>query len=385
MKIDVAQESFTAGQFGPSLLGRVDSTLVGEVNPNRRFINIPAQYENGCQVIENFLIKPEGSLISCPGTEFINDAKNSGTNQLFSILEETTQLALLVHADTDFSDSSDYNHTSTTTGTPSLDTVLFQFGPGSASIPTASNSAIQYASHNIFNFQSNDFTIEAWVSLTRLDHSNDHLVFVAKGRPGLGGSNFNGFRLEYHESSDDGYVIGFGWSRSGGADVHIFSPFILGRSGSTQFIQDYPGFENFELKVDEFHHIRVVRKDDTLRMYLDGLEVPTGTVDDPNPQFGYDMTGMVLDYEAGSPVVLGGMENPGRTDYTNNPFDGNIDEVMIINGIAIQSPVQTAAWSTASDFRARLIRFVYSLTDSYIIEMGVGYLRFYTDGAVVEE
>ena len=64
MKIEVVQESFTGGQFSASLFGRTDI----------------AQYENACAIIQNFLIKSKGSLISCPGTEFINYAKYHNPN-----------------------------------------------------------------------------------------------------------------------------------------------------------------------------------------------------------------------------------------------------------------------------------------------------------------
>lgn len=61
MKIDTAQDTFVGGEFAPALFGRTDI----------------AQYENACQTLENVLIRPYGAVVSCPGTEYVNDSKNS--------------------------------------------------------------------------------------------------------------------------------------------------------------------------------------------------------------------------------------------------------------------------------------------------------------------
>lgn len=60
-KIDHIQTSFSGGEFGTSLYGRTDV----------------AQYGNACAIVENFLIRPYGSVISTPGTRFINKVKDS--------------------------------------------------------------------------------------------------------------------------------------------------------------------------------------------------------------------------------------------------------------------------------------------------------------------
>lgn len=63
MKIDTIQTSFVGGEFAPSLFGRTDV----------------AQYENACETVENFLVRPFGSAISTPGTEFIAECKTGGS------------------------------------------------------------------------------------------------------------------------------------------------------------------------------------------------------------------------------------------------------------------------------------------------------------------
>uniref|UniRef100_A0A6M3IRG6 Putative tail tubular protein n=1 Tax=viral metagenome TaxID=1070528 RepID=A0A6M3IRG6_9ZZZZ len=64
MKVDVIKNSFVGGEFGPSLFGRTDIT----------------QYQYACETVENFLVRPYGSLISTPGTKYVAEVKSSGTN-----------------------------------------------------------------------------------------------------------------------------------------------------------------------------------------------------------------------------------------------------------------------------------------------------------------
>ena len=64
MKVDVIKNSFTGGEFGSSLFGRTDI----------------AQYQYACETVENFLVRPYGSVISTPGTKYIAEVKSSGCN-----------------------------------------------------------------------------------------------------------------------------------------------------------------------------------------------------------------------------------------------------------------------------------------------------------------
>jgi hypothetical protein len=60
-KVDVIQTSFTAGEFGPSLFGRTDIV----------------QYANACAIVENFLPRSYGPVISMPGTTYVRTVSNS--------------------------------------------------------------------------------------------------------------------------------------------------------------------------------------------------------------------------------------------------------------------------------------------------------------------
>lgn len=61
MHTDHIQTSFSAGEFGPELYGRTDV----------------AQYSNACAIVENFLVRPYGSVISTPGTRYVAETKLS--------------------------------------------------------------------------------------------------------------------------------------------------------------------------------------------------------------------------------------------------------------------------------------------------------------------
>ena len=77
----------------------------------------------------------------------------------------------------------------------------------------------------------------------------------------------------------------------------------------------------------------------------------------------------------------------GRTDITQYAIAGAIVQNMIVRpfGSLISTPGTEFVNQcvTTGSLVARLIPFVFSVTDSYMIEMGVGYFRFYTNGQIV--
>lgn len=60
-KVDVIKNSFSGGEIGPPLFGRTDI----------------AQYANACEIVENFLVRPYGPVISTPGTRYVAEVKDS--------------------------------------------------------------------------------------------------------------------------------------------------------------------------------------------------------------------------------------------------------------------------------------------------------------------
>jgi hypothetical protein len=72
-RVDPIQTSFAGGEFGVSLYGRTET----------------AQYQNACAIVENFLCRPYGSIVSTPGTEYVNECKFSalGTDSNVRLLK----------------------------------------------------------------------------------------------------------------------------------------------------------------------------------------------------------------------------------------------------------------------------------------------------------
>lgn len=64
MLVDVIQNSFAAGEIGPSLYGRTDIS----------------QYANACEIVQNFIPRSYGSAISMPGTRYVATVSDSTLN-----------------------------------------------------------------------------------------------------------------------------------------------------------------------------------------------------------------------------------------------------------------------------------------------------------------
>ena len=74
------QNNFSAGELSPHLFGRTDLK----------------QYDNACQSIKNFIVRPQGTLVKRPGTTYVCEVKNSA--QLVRLVDfeySTTQAYVL--------------------------------------------------------------------------------------------------------------------------------------------------------------------------------------------------------------------------------------------------------------------------------------------------
>lgn len=189
MKVDTLQTSFVGGEFAPALLGRTDI----------------AQYENACATLENMLIRPNGSTLSCPGTEYINDSKYSlrtgndeycvlllhgdytsnpkafvdssrSAHQVYPFGKATMSTAKSkfggssilfskkdAHGTQVISDKSSYNHIVSVVGATYIDA-----GRGLAGLASSNSSIrldgtndyLQIPQNNAFNLGTEDFTLE---------------------------------------------------------------------------------------------------------------------------------------------------------------------------------------------------------------------------------
>ncbi len=62
-KLVSAQSSFSSGELSPLLMGRTSL----------------AQYQNGCQDVQNMVVLPQGGLTKRPGTKFVREVKDSAS------------------------------------------------------------------------------------------------------------------------------------------------------------------------------------------------------------------------------------------------------------------------------------------------------------------
>lgn len=65
-RVDIVQTAFIGGEFGPNLMGRTDI----------------AQYQSACKFVQNWIIRPFGSIVSAPGTMYVSTAKTGGATTL---------------------------------------------------------------------------------------------------------------------------------------------------------------------------------------------------------------------------------------------------------------------------------------------------------------
>lgn len=351
MKLEIAQEGFTGGQMSPSLFGRADSEDKNPYPESISYVHIPSQYENACQTIQNFLVKKEGSLISCPGTEFINDAKNSGgadRGDNLGIDDNTLLLLKGEGADESqvFIDSSPYERTvEKLNNEPEIDTEQKKFGASSISFPRTGLSSGIGETLIITNDGGLDVpkTLECWFRVSSLTQASSSAELYSRGVNSVG--------------TTDGWA--FGIFRVSTTQVQLV--YNVRNVGGGQLIA------TVDFSVDTWHHVALTVDGTAVKMFLDGTTVLNGT-------------------------ALRGRPTGGEIDVTiQSRFHGEspnswIDEYRLHNDVVYTGDFTppTAPFSNASDERARLIDFVFSRTDSYIIEMGVGYFRFYTNGGVVE-
>lgn len=83
-KFTTTQNSFSSGELSPLLKGRTSL----------------AQYGNGCETLENFIVLPQGGAMKRPGTQFITEVKNSAnTTRLIPFIVSEDQSYVLEFGD----------------------------------------------------------------------------------------------------------------------------------------------------------------------------------------------------------------------------------------------------------------------------------------------
>jgi hypothetical protein len=340
MKVETVQNSFVGGEFAPALLGRTDI----------------AQYANACSTIENLLVRPNGAAKSTPGTEYINDARYSTVTYSGAYISDANTL-LLLHLDgaegaTTFTDSSSYTNSCLvlSTSTTSITTANYKFGSGSVKIKDFTESGVDGtllvydSASGIFNLNK-DLTIECRVRINKYEDTPSAL-----GLFNIGGT--------YPGSTDTIFLGLYGGVSSGSYYAHAY--FKSGGSSNDFFSSA------ITLNLDTWYHIVFTFTNTTknIKAYINGVNVLNKTVV------------YLPDFSAGSSFKLA---------YNGSVrFSGNIDEYRISNLIRWGSDFNPPTNSTSNIYgKSKLNPFIFSRTDSYVIETGENYFRFYTNGGVV--
>lgn len=163
---------------------------------------------------------------------------------------------------------------------PSLETDFKKFGSASLYIDGSTTKRIQTASDAVFNFGSSDFTVEAWVYVTA---SSGYGCICAR----WGGGDYGWFCGEV-----DNKLV-FAWHTS-----NSFNQIV----SSVQTI------------TDGFHHMAWCKSSGTMRLFLDGVQVGSGSVG-------------TID-SVSLPLVI------GSDSDNNNAAVGYIDDLRITPGVA---------------------------------------------------
>jgi len=353
VKTDIVQTTFTGGEFSPRLFGRTDI----------------AQYTTACAVVENMLVRPYGTIISAPGTEFINDAKYdtvAGGND--------GHVTLLLHGNesagtTTFIDASSYTHSCTTflvtsSGTAQTASVVTinsikKFGAGSIHF---SNPYIYEAASGVIvdqinnEFTGSEMTIDLWFRYRNLPDGNSGTLFRIYQQGG---------DVPATTPSVVWYIVAPSVS-STVATGYIYLYCNDGGSSKTISSSTLSTFNK-----DQWYHIAVSQGNPSFqcRAFVDGIKV----MDEQNIRYnqqtndiniGYSLNGYIDEYRISN--VVRWTENftvPDSEYGTEGSLDGISERIY---------------------GRSRLIPFVFSRNDAYAIEAGESYFRFYTNGGVVE-
>ncbi len=197
---------------------------------------------------------------------------------------------LLLHMDTDFSDSSGYNHAVTPAGGATTTTDTFALGSGSGYFPPEGSNAgsLEIPNSSDFDFGSGDFTVEAMIKPERYDG------YQIVAQSGITSGNFS---WAFHASWDVSY-ISFSYSTDG-YDSHAYSELRTA----------------YAFNIDTWYHVAVTRTGGKMYFFVNGILINIG---------GTAFTPTIYSTTEGLLVGAGFDQNYG----------GYIDEVRITKGIA---------------------------------------------------
>lgn len=194
------------------------------------------------------------------------------------------QTSLLLHMDgangsTTFTDSSLNTVSITVNGNTQISTAQSKFG-GASAVFDGTGDFLITPTNSLFSFNTNDFTIEMWVYST----GGTSYRTLAATRPNSGGYG-------------DAWSLGIGPSN----ELYFYSNGFIANSATGLVL------------LNTWHHVAITRSGTSVRMFLDGVSVATGT----NSQ---SFTQRIL--------AIGALQNGAEA------FTGYIDDLRITKGAA---------------------------------------------------
>jgi hypothetical protein len=188
-----------------------------------------------------------------------------------------------------FTDDSNSGHIVTTHGNTQIDTAQSIFGGASGYFPNSINNYLAAAGHSDFDFGTGEFTIDFWGKFNDFSPGTNNFspVIVSKNCDVAG---YDGNWL---------FKIYAAFGPSFGT---------LNGTGDVESV-----YANFPLNTGQWYHFAAVRQGNTLRLYVDGNEVGSGTVTKP-----------LMDGANGITIGM----------WDGNYLNGWIDELRVSKGIA---------------------------------------------------
>jgi hypothetical protein len=218
-----------------------------------------------------------------------------------------TSIALLLHFESDFSDSSCFNHVPTESGGIGITTASPIIGSGSGSFD-GSDDYLIYPYHSIFDLDQDDFIIECRFIADVLP---DTFGFKAPLLARAGGAHDGAYFL---------YIRADGLQGSGKWDISLD---LIG----TAFENGGIIANDVVLTTGTEYHLRVTRTSGVLAMYLDGVDLSTVySMSITNPTI--NITNTSADYK-----IYIGVDDNTPAEF----FEGKIDEFLIATGISTYS------------------------------------------------
>lgn len=209
------------------------------------------------------------------------------------------EVALMLHFEgSSVVDSSINGLTLLANGSPALSTSIYAIG--SSSLYLNGSSWYTIPDSELFNFSSNDFSIEAKIYPTQV--STEMMFFSQRSNAGNSTPIMVGVRSGYL------YVAG-ALSTDGGSSWSINSSFTVG---------------NIAIAANTWYDIKVIRSGTTITTYVDGVADQTFTVGTSALRNSTDQ------------VTIGAGVQTGA-----NPWQGYLDELRITNGTARSTTVST--------------------------------------------